>query len=234
MFDETQKQKCQMCSIGNRSHTFFGGFVCQSNSVRQINLEIVIVTIGQQIYCVLAGGRLIITYITCNIVFYLISPKWPGTKTRWTSQMKPSTECSVSKASWHWRSASPVHLTGACIRAKQWTTVEKTRWSVNWRFAVSISLGGTTTGTYRMCPLFHEPLRLFSVHPLFHPLRVASHSSPHQINVSLLWRETYLNVNQRIYSVLDFFLICWKCKFFYQCVSEYKKNWNMCKQASIE
>ena len=53
--------------------------------------------------------------------------------------MRQSTGWSVSKAFWRSRSVSPVCSTVECTRAKRSTRAGKTRWSVNWRFAVSIS-----------------------------------------------------------------------------------------------
>lgn len=81
----------------------------------------------------------------CYTFSHLISPKWPGTKTRWTSQMKPSTGCSANRAFWRSRSVNPVRSMEAFTCAKQSTIAGRTWWSASWRFAVSILLGVTGT-----------------------------------------------------------------------------------------
>ena len=104
-----------------------------------------------QVNCYVYGNNDLI----CNNSLCFISPKWPGTKTRWTSPTRQNTECSASKASWPWRYASPAPLTGGSTPARRWTTAARTSWSVNSKFAVSMTQEqsqppphtGETTGT---------------------------------------------------------------------------------------
>lgn len=84
----------------------------------------------------------VVSLAWCQTVSIPISLKWPGTRTRWTSQMRPSTGCSASTEFWRWRSVNLVPLMAGFTCARQSTTAGRTRWSVSWKFGVSVFGGG--------------------------------------------------------------------------------------------